>query len=81
MLCNKGHADHQNHEVCHAGSVEGKPVHDIVLDTGCTKSVVVQSDLVPEDAVKEDAAVTIRCAYGDTTLYPLATVIVEVEGL
>lgn len=81
MLCNKGHADHQNHEVCHAGSVEGKPVHDIVLDTGCTKSVVVRSDLVPEDAVKEDAAVTIRCAHGDTALYPLATVTVEVEGL
>ena len=79
MLCQ----DHVTHDqgVCRTGKVEGKLVADIILDTGCTKSLV-RSDLVPTEAVTGSSqAVTIRCAHGDTVLYPLATISVEVDGL
>ena len=79
MLCQ----DHVTHDqgVCRTGKVEGKLVADIILDTGCTKSLV-RSDLVPTEAVTGSSqAITIRCTHGDTVLYPLATISVEVDGL
>ena len=61
------------------GLVEGKEVQDILLDTGCTRTLVHQ-DLVPEEKVREGNAIAIRCAHGDTVLYPLAEISLEVEG-
>ena len=59
------------------GVVEGRYVSDILLDTGCSRTLV-RRDLVPSKNMQEGDVVTIRCAHGDTVLYPLADVKVEV---
>ena len=61
------------------GKVEGRDVGDILLDTGCSRTMVRRS-LVPEERSLEGQAVTIQCAHGDVALYPLAQVELEVEG-
>lgn len=53
------------------GVVEEKMVNDIILSTGCSRTMV-RRDLVPGSMYLE-RVVTIRCAYGDVTLYPFAT--------
>ena len=50
---------------------------DILLDTGCSRTLV-RRDLVPSKNMQEGDVVTIRCAHGDTVLYPLTDVEVEV---
>ena len=55
------------------GKVEGKAVSNILLDTGCSRTLV-RGDLVPDDKVIDGEVVAIRCAHGDTVLYPLAEV-------
>ena len=62
-----------------SGKVEGMPVECIVLDTGCS-TTLVRSNLVPQDKVLEGEIVAIRCAHGDTVLYPLALVDLEING-
>ena len=62
------------------GVVEGKSVSDILLDTGCSRTMI-RKDLVPASRYLEGDAVTIRCAHGDITLYPLADIRMEVDGL
>ena len=42
---------------------------------------MVRQDLIPEGKIIEGDAVTIRCAHGDTVLYPVAQLELEVEGL
>ena len=61
------------------GQVEGNRVADIMLDTGCSRTMV-HKRLVSDDKMKWDEAVTIRCAHGDTVLYPLANIRIEVAG-
>ena len=61
------------------GMVEGTPVESIVLDIGCSRTLV-RSNLVPQDKVLEGESVAIRCAHGDTVLYPLALVHREING-
>ena len=63
---------------CH-GVVEGRYVSDILLDTGCSRTLI-RRELVPAKKVQEGDVVTIRCAHGDTVLYPLANVKLEVGG-
>ena len=70
---------HEKTGVSKAGLVEGKAVDDILLDTGCSKTLVHRS-LVSKEKLLEGEAVAIRCAHGDTVLYPLAQVEVEIEG-
>ena len=60
--------------------MEGREVKDIVLDTGCSKTIVHHS-LVPEKKLVTGEAVTIRCAHGDSVLYPLANVDLVVDGV
>ena len=60
------------------GAVEGKQVSNILLDTGCSRTIV--KELVPQDKILQGEAVAIRCAHGDTVLYPLANVQIQVEG-
>ena len=60
--------------------MEGIHVEQIVLDIGCSQAMVRQ-DLVPEGKIIEGDAVTIRCAHGDTVLYPVALLKLEVDGL
>ena len=62
-----------------SGLVVKTRVKDIVLDTGCTRTMV-RRDLVPEDKLLEGEAVAVWCAHGDTVLYPLAEVEMELGG-
>ena len=67
-------------EVRHQGRVEDQKVHDILLDTGCTQTMV-HADLVPPEKFLEGSAVTVLCSHGDTVLYPLAKIAMQVDGL
>ena len=62
-----------------SGKAEGRKVTDILLDTGCSITVVHQ-DLVPEQKKVEGEAVAICCAHSNTVLYPLAQVEIEIGG-
>lgn len=68
----------QGPKVLKLGKVEGIHVGDIVLDTGCSRTLV-HRDLVPEENLLAGEAVAIRYAQDDTILYPLAQVQLEVE--
>ena len=61
------------------GCVQGVEVTDILLDTGCTQTMV-RGDLVSQDQLIEGEAATIRCVYGDNVLYSLADVTINLEG-
>ena len=61
------------------GMVEGQFVPEIVLDTAC-KRTMVRQELVPPWKIIEGDVATIRCAHGDTVLYPLANIRMEVGG-
>ncbi|KAL5517748.1 hypothetical protein EMCRGX_G003357 [Ephydatia muelleri] len=63
-----------------AGLVEGRKVNDIVLDTGCSKTLV-HHDLVLQKKLLPGEAVTIQCAHGDNVLYPVANVNLVVDGV
>ena len=65
--------------VAYPGSVEGHAVKNILLDTGSYRTLV-HRDLVPDHKMLKGEAVTIRCAHGDTVLYPLAKLELEVSG-
>ncbi len=67
-------------DVKRKGLVEGTPVERILLDTGCSKTLVRQ-ELISKEKILEGEAVTIRCAHGDTVLYPVAKVQVMVDGM
>ena len=69
----------KNTRIARSGVVEGQTVDSILLDTGCSRTLVHQK-YVPERNYLEGEAVAIRCAHGDTVLYPLAQVRMEVEG-
>ena len=72
--------DQEGQRVYRSGLVEGKKVNKILLDTGCSRTMVHKT-WVPPHKLKEGNAVTIRCAHGNTVLYPLADVNMEVDGL
>ena len=61
------------------GVVEGTMVQDIILDTGCSQTMVRQN-LARTSKILEGEAVTVRCAHGDTVLYPLSEVDLELAG-
>ena len=61
------------------GLVEGQEVKNILLDTGCSRTLV-RKDLVPEEKFLCGRAIMICCAHGDTSLYPLARVKMVVNG-
>ena len=60
--------------------LDGRQVEGILLDTGCARTMV-RKDLVSAGKIMMGDVVTIRCAHGDTVLYPLAAVELEVDGL
>ena len=65
--------------VTRSGMVNGNLVGDILLDTGCS-TTLVRRDLVSDERLRK-GEVTVRCAHGDTTTYPLAEVAIEVQGI
>ena len=91
MFCMERRMDHQgqsvltkskirgNSSVANTGAVEGKEVKRILLDTGCYRTLI-RKDLVPQHKLLHGEAVVICYAHGDTVLYPLAEVDLEVEG-
>lgn len=56
--------------ICYQGTVGGKVVNDILLDTGASKTLV-KEELVDRDCMSGQT-VPLRCAYGHVTSYPLA---------
>ena len=50
-----------------------------MLDTGCSRTMV-RRELVSEDKLLEGEVVAVRCAHGDTVVYPLADEELELEG-
>ena len=58
-------------ELTRKGSVEGRAVDNILLDTGCSRTLVHQ-EWVPRDRMLDREAVAIHCAHGDTVLYLVA---------
>ncbi len=57
------------------GTVEGTQVPDVLLDTGCSRTLL-RRDLVPAEKILEGEGVAIRC----TVRYPLAKVQVQING-
>ena len=62
----KGHC-YMGLEVCRPGVVEGTPVSDVLLDTGCSRTLVRQELVLPEKL--KEGRVAIRCACGDIVNY------------
>ena len=60
------------------GKVEGKPV-ELVLDTGCSKSLI-DASLVPPEKVQQEECISMQCAHGEVRAYPTANVEVEING-
>ena len=58
------------------GEVEGKIVEDMLLDTGCSQTLVRQ-EVVPDENLT-NRQVSIRCAYGDILEYPVADVRIRI---
>ena len=86
LFCNAGRrqsiykkADLEEQRLLCRGTVEGKTVKDIQLDTGCSRTVV-RSDLIDKKKIVDGETITIQCAHGDTVSYPLAEVELQVEG-
>ena len=69
-----------NVSVCRKGVVEGTAVKDIILDTGCARTLIKQH-LVPSAKKLAGQAITLRCAHGDTVLYPLVEVELQVDRI
>ena len=61
------------------GVVNGFLVDDLLLDTGCSKTIV-QRDLVEEEQSLEGESTIIQCAYGHAIAYPLAAIELEIQG-
>ena len=50
-------------DVWRRGLIEGTDAEKILLDTGCSRTLVRQ-ELIPREKMLEGEAVTIRCAHG-----------------
>ena len=61
------------------GTVNGQEVGNIVLDTGCSQTMV-HSRLVQSDKLLEEEGVVVRCVHGDSVFYPLISVTISLEG-
>ena len=64
-----------------AGSVEGQKVTNILLDTGCSQTVVKKMVGVPQERLLEGKIVSVRCAHSDSELYPLPDIRMQVDGI
>ena len=60
-----------------SGTVDGRMVKDILLDTGITRTLVYQKLILRE---KTSGEVIIHCAHGDEVSYSLAQVEIAVGG-
>ena len=58
----------------------GQFVDDIILDTGCSRTLV-RSNLVGKERLSSEKSVTVQCAHGDVVEYPVVTVEIRVQGI
>ena len=65
--------------VLRQGVVNGFLVDNLLLDTGCSKTIV-QRDLVGEKQSLEGESTIIQCAHGHAIAYPLAAIELEIQG-
>ena len=72
--------DSKGHLAARKGLVDGTPVTNILLDTGCIRTMM-REELVAENKLLPGEAVTVLCTHRDTVLYPLANVTIEVEEI
>ena len=63
--------------VCRDGLVDGVPVADILLDTGCTQTLVHRRLIAP--GKETHGSVAVRCAHGDKVSYPTAQVNITIR--
>eukprot|EP00731_Ephydatia_muelleri_P021055 Em0013g782a len=61
------------------GTVNGRSAKNIMLDTGCSRTMV-HRNLVSEAQILDGESAVVRCAHGDSVLYPMAEVNIEVDG-
>ena len=78
LFC-RGQEWHRRQGLTLHGVVEGQVADDILLDTGCSKTLV-RRELVPTEKILPEQ-VPIRCAHGDTVMYPLANIEVQLGGM
>ena len=62
------------------GMVNGHEVNDIVLDTGCSHTMIHQ-DLLPTNQPLLPGSAQVLCAHSDIIVYPLAQVLITVNWL
>ena len=74
LFCH-GHGWQRRQGLTLHGVVEGQVVDDILLDTACSKTLVWR-ELVPQEKILPEQ-VPILCAHGDTVMYPLANIEVQ----
>ena len=61
------------------GKVEGQVANDILLDTGCFKTLV-RRELVPREKILQEQ-VPFWCTHVETVMYPLANIEVQLGGV
>ena len=61
------------------GTVNGRSAKNIMLDTGCSRTMV-HRNLVSEAQMLDGESAVVRCAHGDSVLYPMAEVNIEVDA-
>ena len=66
-----------NDEHTRSGFVNGLPADDIILDTGCSQTLV-HSRFVSDAELLEDQ-IELRCAHGDSIVYPIVKVSVQIR--
>ena len=65
-------------EIVVRGKVDGQEVDDILVDTGCARTLVLKSLVVPSKLTGGEMSV--RCAHGDVSRYPIAEVKITIQG-
>lgn len=60
------------------GLVEGKPA-ELLVDSGASCTLVHQA-LVAQEKIKTDDQLHIKCAHGDSALYPTANIEINING-
>ena len=61
------------------GFLEGHSVNDIVLDMGCSRTLV-RSGLMREKSYSLKKTVGVQCSHGDVVKYPVSTVEISIQG-
>ena len=65
-------------EIVVRGEVDEREVDDILVDTGCARNLVRKSLVVPSKLTGGE--VSVRCAHGDVSRYPIAEVKITIQG-